>query len=88
MTANILRDAEVSPLVREVSELRGSEPESLIRNALLAGWPRGRRTRKLEASIDLALSFRTWQSLVRGSGLSSRAASDLMATAIGCAAGV
>ncbi|MCW2766092.1 MAG: hypothetical protein JWO11_2051 [Nocardioides sp.] len=72
------------PAVQEVNQLRGAQPRAAIRDSLLSAWP-GRHTKRLQASIDLALSFRTWQSLVRTSGLASRAAADLMAQSIGCA---
>jgi AcrR family transcriptional regulator len=86
MTANVVRDLEVNALVQEVNTLRGAEPRARIREALLTAWPPKGRSTQLEATLDLALSFRTWQSLVRGSGLTSKAAADLMATTIGCAA--
>ncbi|GAA2120108.1 helix-turn-helix domain-containing protein [Nocardioides bigeumensis] len=86
MTSHVVRDAEVHPLVGEVSRLRLGGPRAAIREALLTAWPEGQRSPEVTASIDLALSFRTWQTLVRGSGLSSDAAADLMAAAIACAA--
>jgi AcrR family transcriptional regulator len=86
MTANVLRDAEVDPLTREVSSRSWGEPMGAIRDALLAAWPRGRGRKRLAAAVDLAMAFHTWQSLVRGSELTSAAAADLMATTLGCAA--
>lgn len=88
MVANVLRDAEVHEATREVSERGWGPPLAAMRDALLAGWPRGRGhgRRRVEAAVELALGFRTWRSLVRGSGLSSAAAADLMATALGCVA--
>jgi len=84
MMANVLRDAELHPAVREVSELRWGPPLARIREALLGAWP-GRTSKRLAATVDLAMSFGAWQSLVRRSGLTSRAAADLMAEMIGCA---
>lgn len=88
MIANVTRDAEVDPVTREISTERMSEPMGALRSALLDGWARarGRRRTRLEAMIDLALSFRTWQSLVRDGGLDSADAAELMATTLGCVA--
>lgn len=86
MTANIVRDAEVHPLVKEVSELRLSGPRAAIRDALLTAWPDQPRNEEVAASLDLALTFQTWQVLVRRGGLTSPAAADLMARTIACAA--
>ena len=89
MIANVLRDAEVDPVTREVSTVRLGEPLAALRGALLDGWARsrGRRRARLEAMLDLAMSFHTWQSLVRDSGLASAGAAELMAAALGCAYG-
>jgi AcrR family transcriptional regulator len=86
MLANVLRDAEVDPVTREVSTLRLGEPVAALKRALLDGWPRaqGRRRARLEALVDLAMSFHTWQSLVRDSGLASAGAAELMASTLGC----
>jgi AcrR family transcriptional regulator len=85
MTTLVLRDLELNPTVREVNELHWGDPLARIRGALLGAWP-GRPSKRLAAAVDLAMSFRTWQSLVRGSGLASRAAADLMAESVACAA--
>ena len=85
MTMRVLRDLELNPTVREVNELHWGPALLKVRDALLDPWP-GRPGKRLGASVDLAMSFRTWQSLVRGSGLSSRAAADLKDDAISCAA--
>ncbi|HEU4703791.1 MAG TPA: helix-turn-helix domain-containing protein [Conexibacter sp.] len=86
MVANVLRDAEVHAATREVSRRSWGPPLAAMRQTLLAAWPRGRGRRRLEAAVELALDFRTWQSLVRGSGLGGAAAADLMATTLGCVA--
>lgn len=75
MLSHVLRDAETEPLVREVNQLRAAGPLGLIRCALLEAWP---SDREREAVVDLAMSFWTWQSL-RGSGLRTPEAADLMA---------
>lgn len=85
MTANVLRDAEVNPLVHEMLTTRGVPPLAAMRTTLLEAWPARRRTADLEAALDLAVSFRTWQALVRGRGLSPDAAADLVARMVGCA---
>jgi AcrR family transcriptional regulator len=87
MTTHVLRDAEVDPVVREVLTERGGPPLAALRAVLLEGWPAARRTPALAAALDLALAFRTWQSLVRGSGLSTPDAADLAARMVCCAAG-
>jgi AcrR family transcriptional regulator len=86
MTARVVRDAEVSELVHEVSTLRSGEPLAAITDALVTAWPHGRRRKQLVAAVELAIAFRTWQSLVRRSGLTSDAAADLMTTAVAGAA--
>ena len=68
MTANVLRDGEVHELVREMSARRGPAMAALA-DAIVTGWPRGRRRNRLVAAAELAIGFRTWQSLVRSSGL-------------------
>ena len=85
MATNVLRDVELHPAVREVNELHWAEPLARIRDMLLNPWP-VRRNKRLAATVDLAVSFRTWQSLVRHSGLTGRTAADLMAETIACAA--
>jgi AcrR family transcriptional regulator len=86
MTANAMRDAEVDLATREVMA-QMDEPMAAIRDALLSAWPRGRGRKRLAAAVELATGFRTWQSLVRGSGLSNRSAAELTATTLGCVAG-
>jgi AcrR family transcriptional regulator len=78
MTAQVVRDAEINPLVDEAVSRTSGPPLAAIRTALLEAWPADRRTSELEAVLDLAMSFRTWQSLVHGSGLSTSAAADLV----------
>jgi AcrR family transcriptional regulator len=74
MVAHVLRDAEAEPMVREVSELSWGGPLGAIRAALVAD----ASSADLAAAVDLAMSFRTWQSL-RHSGLATPDAADLMA---------
>jgi AcrR family transcriptional regulator len=82
MMALVLRDAEVSVPVADALKLwlAAFEP---AREALLRAWPSRARRKRAAALVDVALSFRTWQTLVRDRGLSSRAAADLMADTLG-----
>ncbi len=86
MTARVVRDAEVHPVVREVSTLRMSGATQEIAGVLLSAWPRGASRKSLVAAVTLALGFHTWQSLVRAGGLATRDAADLMAGMVGQAA--
>lgn len=76
LLANLARDAEVDPPTREILALRFAPPLAAIRDSLAASLPR--RSGRALAALDLALDFRTWQSLVRRSGLSRRQAVELM----------
>ena len=73
MTAGVLRDAERSPLVREVSDLRFGTPIRAIHASLAPGL--GARGK---AALTLALSFHTWRTLVRDARLGTTAAVALM----------
>lgn len=79
--ANILRDAELAPLVREMAEKRRLAYLREARDTLLAAWPTSRARRPLlRAVLGLAVDFRTWQTLVRREALADRAAVALMVT--------
>ena len=84
MTAQVVRDAEVNPLVDEVLTRSGGPPLAAIRSALLDAWPAKRQTPELQAALDLALNFRTWQSLTRSSRLSPAAAADSNVMCLSC----
>ena len=73
----VVRDAEHHPLTREIAELRFGPQMAAYREALGAGL--GSRQR---AMIELALSFFTWRSLGRDSGLTPDAAVDAMVRAV------
>jgi AcrR family transcriptional regulator len=75
MITCVLRDAEVSPLVREMRELRGAPPMRRIRAALADGLGAGTR---VQAALDLALDFHAWRRLAQ-SGLDPAQAAELMA---------
>ncbi len=81
MLAAVLRDAEVHPLTREMHALRSRSAFAAIREALSEVLPRRGRA---AAVLDLALDFRTWQSLVQRSGLSNAEAAETMVAAIHC----
>jgi AcrR family transcriptional regulator len=85
--SNVLRDADLAPLVKEMAEERRLTYLRQARDVLLAGWP-ARRTRRplLRAVLGLAVDFRTWQTLARRESLDDRAAVALMvhlATVVG-----
>ncbi|HEX8102341.1 MAG TPA: helix-turn-helix domain-containing protein [Solirubrobacteraceae bacterium] len=77
--ANLLRDAEVMPLVKEMTEKRRLAYLREARDVLLDAWP-DRRTRRplLRAVLGLAVDFRTWQTLGRREQLEDRTAVALM----------
>jgi AcrR family transcriptional regulator len=77
--ANILRDAELAPLVKEMAEKRRLAYLREARDVLLQAWPK-RRTRRplLGAVLGLAVDFRTWQTLCRREELDDRTAVALM----------
>jgi AcrR family transcriptional regulator len=86
--SNILRDAEVEPLVKEMAEKRRLAYLREARDVLLAAWP-NRRSRRvlLRAVLGLAVDFRTWQTLCRREELDDRAAVALMVRLAGAVGG-
>ena len=81
LLANVLRDAETMPLVRELSAPRRAYLED-VRSLLARGWNvRGRRRARLLAVMAHALEFSTWRSLVPLSGLTVGEAAQLMTAA-------
>jgi AcrR family transcriptional regulator len=85
--SNVLRDAELAPLVKEMAETNRLTYLRQARDVLLAGWP-ARPTRRplLRAVVGLAVDFRTWQTLARRESLDDRTAVALMvrlATVVG-----
>jgi AcrR family transcriptional regulator len=77
--ANVLRDAELKPLVKEMAEERRLAYLREARDVLLDAWPKRRARRPvLRAVLGLAVDFRTWQTLARREELSDRAAVALM----------
>jgi AcrR family transcriptional regulator len=87
MLANIIRDAETMPVLREALEAGSLTYLAGVRDLLLAGWrARGRRRERLATVVDLALDFHTWRFLARRRRLSSDQAADLMVSLVACAA--
>ena len=83
MRANVLRDAQSMPELAAL--LEGSVVPYLekVRNLLAEGWEvRGKKRRRLHATLALALDFHTWRSLERGSGLSRKEAVETMLEAV------
>jgi AcrR family transcriptional regulator len=73
MWGHVLRDVELSPVVREAAEPRFR----LLREAttiLAEGWS----SRQARAAIGHAVQFHTWQSLARGQQLPDEEVADLM----------
>jgi AcrR family transcriptional regulator len=58
MTANVLRDAEVLPALREVLEPGRSAYLASVRDALVVG-----RSRRVKAAVTVATDFQVWRSL-------------------------
>jgi AcrR family transcriptional regulator len=75
MIGRVMADMESYELARELFVLRFGTEMGAIRSALLDALPHSGK--KARATLDLALSFRTWQELFR-SGLSNAAAADVM----------
>lgn len=80
MFANVLRDAEVDPLIGETFELRAGPALGELRAALAETVSDGAAVRAL---LDLALDFHAWRRLSR-SGLSPGEAAEAMARVLHC----
>jgi AcrR family transcriptional regulator len=88
MTANVVRDAELLPALREVMEDTEGPYEEEVRRVLSVGWDiRGQRRKTLRAVVGLALDFVTWQRLVPDGGLTGAQAAATMAETAGLVAG-
>jgi AcrR family transcriptional regulator len=86
--SNILRDAELVPLVKEMAEKRRLAYLREARDVLLAAWPRRPARRPLlRAVLGLAVDFRTWQTLCRREELDDRTAVALMVRLAGAVGG-
>ena len=80
LAACVLRDAEYHPLTKEIAELRYGPLMATYQEVLGADLGMTQRT-----MLRLALSFFTWRTLVRESGLEREAAVRAMIQAIDCA---
>lgn len=84
---NILRDAEVDPLVRQGAEYR-FEYLRKVRDVLAVGWGvRGRRRAILLQALGFAVDFHAWRSLASGQGVDHDNAVELMVGLVRHAAG-
>jgi AcrR family transcriptional regulator len=81
MLSNVMRDAEVDPLVAELAGMRFGPGMAAIR-AVLAN---GRRSKRALALLDVALAFSTWRMLTREGGLDRADAVKTMVAAVVCA---
>jgi AcrR family transcriptional regulator len=80
LLANVIRDSELNPVTEEVNAIRFGPWAERVREVLADGLSREKRT---QATLDLALDFRTWQRLTR-SGLSRDEAVETMVGVIHC----
>jgi AcrR family transcriptional regulator len=82
IAGNVMRDAEVDPLIRDIVQLRLGSRIHALQATLAQGMRPGR---ELNAALGLAVSFHTWRSLVKDGHLSNEAAVDFVLRAINCA---
>jgi AcrR family transcriptional regulator len=84
MMANIVRDAQVHPLTRELAEPYLQLFERM-RYVLATGWGvEDERLALLLAALGHALDFQTWRSLVRQQGLNDEQAIEVMVGMVRC----
>ena len=84
MMANVVRDAQVHPLTREMAEPYFRHWERM-RYVLATGWGvEDERLGLLLAALAHALDFQTWRSLVRQQGLGDEQAIEVMAGMVRC----
>jgi AcrR family transcriptional regulator len=87
MLANVIRDAETVPAVREVLEGGSLTYIARVRDVIVAGWrTRARRRERLATVVELALDFHTWRLLTRDRGLGNDEAAELIVSLVACAA--
>ena len=79
LAACVLRDAEYHALTKEITHLRFGPPMAAYHEVLGA-----KLSSKQRAVLHLVLSFSTWRTLVRESGLKQGAAVRAMVQAINC----
>jgi hypothetical protein len=79
LAAGVLRDAEIDPLAREITQMRLGARMEAFGKVLGRGFGLSAAS---QAAPGLALNFHTWRSLVKDSGLSRDAAAELMVRAV------
>jgi AcrR family transcriptional regulator len=84
MTGKVLRDARSIPALQAILDERFFPFLDLVRDILIAGWGvRGTRRRRLDATLEVAVRFETWEALTGRGGLdddaAARAAFDMVA---------
>jgi AcrR family transcriptional regulator len=84
LLANVTRDAEHMPAVRAANAYR-RQWLAEIEQGLAQGWDAN--VQQMRHAVALALDFRTWQTLVRKRGQTTRQAIRLMLAMVGGAAG-
>jgi AcrR family transcriptional regulator len=88
MLANIIRDAESIPVLRQALESGSLAYLAGIRDLIVGGWRvRGRRRERVATLVALALSFHTWAFLRHQEGMANDEAADLMVSLVDYAAG-
>ena len=87
MTANVTRDAQVNPNLRQVFAVRRLKHWERMHDTLVAGWEAGgdQRHKLLVGALWLALDFQTWRTLVRQQGFEDEEAIELMVRMVRCA---
>ena len=80
LAACVLRDAEYHPLTKEIAEMRLGPYMTAYQDVLGA-----RLSARQRAMVQLALSFFTWRTLARESGLKTGAAVEAVIRTIDCA---
>jgi AcrR family transcriptional regulator len=80
LLTSVLRDAEFHPLTKEITTMSFGPHLAIYRKVLGA-----KLSAKQRAMLELALSFFTWRTLARASGLKPEAAVGAMVQAIDCA---
>ena len=84
MIANLVRDAQVMPLVLEIAQPYLQHWERM-RYVLATGWGvADERLALLLAALGHALDFQTWRSLVRQQGLGDEQAVEVMVRMVQC----
>src|SRR5215207_437452 len=84
MIANLIRDAQVMPLVLEMAQPYFQHWERM-RYVLATGWGvEDERLALLLGALGHALDFQTWRSLVRQQGLGDEQAVELMVKMVQC----